>query len=68
MQDVRNNSAWNQRHFAIKYSDEGFSSDIVRREVEYTKEKIKIVVNNESAWNYLEGLEIVSIIYSYYRK
>ncbi|XP_047003628.1 protein farnesyltransferase/geranylgeranyltransferase type-1 subunit alpha [Schistocerca americana] len=53
--DVRNNSAWNQRYFVLKHTT-GFTPDIIRQEVEYTKEKIRIASNNESAWNYLDGI------------
>jgi hypothetical protein len=53
-EDIRNNSAWNQRYFVINNTT-GFTPDVVQRELTYTLDKIKIVTNNESAWNYLRG-------------
>ncbi|XP_064630696.1 protein farnesyltransferase/geranylgeranyltransferase type-1 subunit alpha-like [Lineus longissimus] len=53
--DVRNNSAWNQRFFVIN-STTKLTDDVVRSEFEYTKQKIKLAPNNESAWNYLRGI------------
>ena len=51
-EDVRNNSAWNQRFYVVNQTT-GWSPEVVRREVEYTLEKISLVRRNESAWNYL---------------
>lgn len=53
--DIRNNSAWNQRYFVINNTT-GFTSDVLKSEIEYTLEKIKIAKENESAWNFLRGL------------
>ncbi|XP_052851223.1 protein farnesyltransferase/geranylgeranyltransferase type-1 subunit alpha [Drosophila gunungcola] len=53
-EDQRNNSAWNQRFFVIKYF--GFSPDMIQRELSYTMNRIRIIKNNESAWNYLVGV------------
>ncbi|XP_074641472.1 protein farnesyltransferase/geranylgeranyltransferase type-1 subunit alpha-like [Tubulanus polymorphus] len=53
--DVRNNSAWNQRYFVISNTT-GFTDEVIEREFEYAKEKIKRAPNNESAWNYLKGI------------
>lgn len=61
-QDVRNNSAWNQRYFCLahKLTAEDSSRDLARvtldREIEYTLGKIATCVDNESAWNYLRAL------------
>lgn len=52
--DVRNNSAWNQRYFVINNTT-GFKDDILNREIEYTLFHIKTAAENESAWNYLRG-------------
>ncbi len=52
-QDMRNNSAWNQRYFVINNSDP--DSDVINKELEYTFGKIRILSKNESAWNYLRG-------------
>ncbi|CAG9815491.1 unnamed protein product [Phaedon cochleariae] len=53
--DVRNNSAWNQRYFIINNTT-GFTEEVLKREIDYTLLHIKIVTENESAWNYLRGL------------
>lgn len=52
--DVRNNSAWNQRYFVINNTT-GFVDDVLNREIEYTLFHIKTASENESAWNYLRG-------------
>lgn len=52
--DVRNNSAWNQRHFVIIHTS-GFTSDVINKELNFTISRIREVENNESAWNYLRG-------------
>ena len=65
-EDVRNNSAWNHRYFlcfgadelrlgkeeASKVADE----ELIDREVEYTKAKIRLAPQNQSPWNYLKGV------------
>lgn len=53
-EDIRNNSAWNQRYFVIKHAT-NFHPDVITTEIEYTINKIKIVPKNESPWNYLRG-------------
>ncbi|KAI1876351.1 hypothetical protein JX265_003877 [Neoarthrinium moseri] len=68
-QDVRNNSAWSHRFFIVfsnpAYATEGshatehdpaIPAEIVDREVEYAKEKIKLAPQNQSPWNYLKGV------------
>jgi Protein prenyltransferase, alpha subunit len=52
--DIRNNSAWNQRYFVINNTT-GFTPDVIERELAFTLDKIKTVTNNESAWSYLRG-------------
>lgn len=52
--DVRNNSAWNQRYFVINNTT-GFTNDVLLTEIEYTLFHIKTATENESAWNYLRG-------------
>lgn len=52
--DVRNNSAWNQRYFVISNTTT-FTPNIIQREIDFTFEKIVLVPGNESAWNYLRG-------------
>lgn len=53
-EDVRNNSAWNQRYFVLKHT--GFSQEILQREILYVINRIRFVKNNESSWNFLRGL------------
>lgn len=52
--DIRNNSAWNQRYFVISNTTK-FEQDVIDREVDFALGKIKLVQSNESAWNYLRG-------------
>jgi len=52
--DVRNNSAWNQRFFVLKHT--GFTQDVLQREIHYVMMRIRFVKNNESTWNFLRGL------------
>lgn len=53
-QDIRNNSAWNQRFFVLQHT--GFTEDVIDRELHYVMNRIKIIKNNESSWNYLRGI------------
>jgi len=53
--DLRNNSAWNQRWLTIA-STTGFTSDVISREIKYVCTYIDKAVNNDSPWNYLEGM------------
>lgn len=52
--DVRNNSAWNQRFFVLKHI--GLTPEVVQREVHYAINRIRLIKNNESSWNFLKGL------------
>lgn len=52
--DIRNNSAWNQRYFIVNNTT-GFTDEVLDREIDYTLFNIKAVTENESAWNYLRG-------------
>jgi len=54
--DIRNNSAWNQRFFVNSHNGEGWTKEVIEREVNYAMAKIKKVVKNESSWNYLRGV------------
>ncbi len=54
-EDVRNNSAWNQRFFVIKSTNKEITGDVLSSEVEYAMRAIEGVTGNESAWNYLTG-------------
>ncbi|XP_013104247.1 protein farnesyltransferase/geranylgeranyltransferase type-1 subunit alpha [Stomoxys calcitrans] len=53
-EDIRNNSAWNQRFFVLKHF--GFTTEVIQRELDYALNRIRIVKNNESSWNYLKGI------------
>lgn len=68
-QDVRNNSAWSHRFYVVFSNpaqttkdshatehDPAVPSDIIDREIEYAKEKIKLAPQNQSPWNYLHGV------------
>ena len=67
-QDVRNNSAWNHRWFALTHGG-GVSLDadnsrastealgeIISREVDFALKTIRTVTRNESSWSYLRGI------------
>lgn len=53
-EDIRNNSAWNQRFFVLKHF--GFTIERIQSELQYTMNRIRFVKNNESSWNYLKGV------------
>lgn len=52
--DVRNNSAWNQRFFVLQHL--GLTPEVVQREIHYVMNRIRLIKNNESSWNFLKGL------------
>lgn len=53
-QDIRNNSAWNQRFFIVEHG--GLTPEVVREEIKYAMNRIQVIKNNESSWNYLRGV------------
>ena len=53
--DIRNNSAWNQRYFVIAHTT-GFKDDVIERELDYVEKRIRSYPDNESSWNYLRGI------------
>lgn len=56
-EDVRNNSAWNQRFFILSESPHGFCEpDRVTDELKFVEQKITECPHNESSWNYSRGL------------
>ena len=65
-EDVRNNSAWSHRYFLCFGADELLrgkaeaaqvvDEDLVDREVDYSKAKIRLAPQNPSPWNYLKGV------------
>lgn len=52
--DIRNNSAWNQRFFVLERL--GFTAETLQRELQYTMNRIRLIKNNESSWNFLRGI------------
>ncbi|CAN0389066.1 unnamed protein product, partial [Discosporangium mesarthrocarpum] len=57
--DLRNNSAWNHRWFAVNHTD-GTSwyrvtDEVVRKETEYALAFAALAPSNESPWNYVRG-------------
>ncbi|KAJ1918397.1 CAAX geranylgeranyltransferase alpha subunit [Mycoemilia scoparia] len=56
--DVRNNSAWNQRYFVLTkgQGDAKLDSDVIEKEIEYSIDKIRLAPSNESPWSYICGL------------
>ncbi|KAJ3219114.1 hypothetical protein HK099_004808 [Clydaea vesicula] len=57
LDDIRNNSAWNQRYFVFKMREEGFQNETdFENEINYCISKIKLAPRNESPWNYIRGI------------
>ena len=54
-EDIRNNSAWNQRFFVNQNIHKKIDGDLLNKELEFTMKAIEKVPGNESAWNYLNG-------------
>ena len=57
--DVRNNSAWNHRFFALSQQGLLQSPAGLRVEVDRVFQRIALAVQNESPWNFLVGLTAV---------
>ena len=55
-QDLRNNSAWNQRYFVLQNTADLKQADVVRGEVAYALRYIEMAPSNASPWHYLKGL------------
>lgn len=53
-EDMRNNSAWNERFFVLKHG--GFTPEVLEREINYVMTRVGLIKNNESPWNFLRGL------------
>ena len=57
VEDCRNNSAWNQRWFAVhRGTRDALSDEMARQEAEYAIEMASIDPYNESPWRYLIGI------------
>lgn len=54
-EDIRNNSAWNQRFFIISSTHDKIEGDVLDRELDFAMRAIEKVPGNESSWNYLTG-------------
>lgn len=54
MDDVRNNSAWNQRYFIFMNLND-FSQESIIKEMSETWNFIKFALTNESPFSYLRG-------------
>ncbi|ODM88042.1 Protein farnesyltransferase/geranylgeranyltransferase type-1 subunit alpha, partial [Orchesella cincta] len=54
--DVRNNSAWNQRYFVFLDLFGNFSEEALAKEVAETWEFVNAALRNESSWSYLRGI------------
>lgn len=55
VQDCFNNSAWNHRFYVIQ-SLSGFTDVVIDQETQYVFKFIRLSPENESSWNYLDGL------------
>jgi len=55
-QDLRNNSAWNQRFYVLQSSQDLKQLDVVRGEVAYALRYIDMAPSNPSPWHYLKGV------------
>ena len=54
-EDIRNNSAWNQRFFVISHLHEKLDGNVLDHELKFTMTAIEKVPGNESSWNYICG-------------
>ena len=54
-EDIRNNSAWNQRMFVLSHTVQKVTGEILDRELKFAMNAITKVPGNESSWNYLAG-------------
>eukprot|EP00833_Pecoramyces_ruminatium_P000897 jgi/Orpsp1_1/1174929/evm.model.c7180000051994.1 len=55
-EDIRNNSAWNQRMFYFNNRPSILLDVEAENEINYAIEKIKILPNNKCPWSYLKGI------------
>lgn len=54
--DVRNNSAWNQRHYVLRHSADVTDAAVVAREVDRALAIIARAPTNGSPWGFIKGL------------
>ena len=57
-QDIYNNSVWNYRYFLMS-THFIKSKDDVFKEIEYVLQKLTLAIDNEAAWNYLNGFYLI---------
>ncbi len=55
-QDLRNNSAWNQRFYVLQHTAVLKELDAMRAEVAYALRYIEAAPNNPSPWHFLKGV------------
>ena len=65
--DIRNNSAWNFRHFLLFGNPEikTISTDVLSSEINFTIKMIELSITNPSSWNYMKSLYDMSINVNY---
>ncbi|ODV95249.1 hypothetical protein PACTADRAFT_49998 [Pachysolen tannophilus NRRL Y-2460] len=55
--DIRNNSAWNHRFFIFfNNNNKEITKNLIKQEIEFTKNAIDLAPQNPSPWNYLLGI------------
>ena len=55
--DIKNNSVWNYRFFLVEYINKNnLSNSVIKNEIKYALDKIRICPLNESPFNYITGL------------
>ncbi len=55
--DVRNNSAWNERYFVLSNSP-NLTKENLELDIQFTWTQIELAMSNESPWNYMKGYKI----------
>lgn len=53
-EDVRNNSAWNQRFFVLS-NIPNLKQECLEMDMAFTWTQIELAMSNESPWNYMKG-------------
>jgi len=54
--DLRNNSAWNQRFFVVRKTTGFENAEVRKRELDFAFEYARKAPNNESPFNYIQGI------------
>ncbi|KAJ2996892.1 CAAX geranylgeranyltransferase alpha subunit [Globomyces sp. JEL0801] len=58
--DVRNNSAWNHRFFILSQGPNPINTDTIQQQITFTMGMIEMAPNNESPWNFINGLLLLN--------